>query len=263
MTDDVRFERPPVYEVALAVQFTTERALMSAELAALRSVLAADYPRLEEHPPLPRMIDGRSGGIEFGFTSGHTPPRFWFISEDLTHLVQVQADRLTVNWRRNDESPYPSYATIRPRLDEAWSQFVAHLSEVGAPAPEPDHAEATYVNPIEASQDTWAEPRQLGNVFTQWSGALSDSRTDIPESVQFTARYPIAGGGVLVASVEPATNSATNIAALMLTMTARRALDERTYEAAVEFLDNGHDAIVRTFASITTSRMHDYWGRRS
>jgi hypothetical protein len=60
-----------------------------------------EYPVVEEQPPLAPVIEGPTGGpTTVQFVLG--PPlmsRLWFLSEDCSSLVQLQPERLVVNWR--------------------------------------------------------------------------------------------------------------------------------------------------------------------
>jgi hypothetical protein len=55
-------------------------------------------------------------------------PRFWFVNEVGTELLQFQLDRFVHNWRKTGEGiEYPRYERIRKkaprdlhRLDKAW-----------------------------------------------------------------------------------------------------------------------------------------------
>ena len=256
------FRRPPVHEVALAVQFESDQPLISADLAGMRALLRPEYPKVREQPPLGRMVVDQSRSIEFEFSNTPPVPRFWFVSADESHLVQLQSDRMVVNWRRQGEEQYPRYKTIRPRLQQAWGSFMSLLSEFGYSEPRPDVAEVLYVNPIEAVPGIWDRPSELGAVFEPWSGRLSDPTSTSLVSAGLNLQFAMSGvDGGLTAKVEPATNNKTGRAAFMLTLTARGRVEDGTFDGALRFLDSGHTAIVETFTALTTETMHTHWER--
>ena len=256
------YGKPPVYEVALAVQFETDRPLGSADLASIRSLLAPDYPIVRDMPPLGRMTTDLERTVEFEFSSTPPVPRYWFLSQDESHLVQLQRDRIAVNWRRQGDDPYPRYDTITPRLEKAWTWLVQHLAEFGYEEPRPDVAEVTYVNPIEATPGIWEQPSELGAVFEPWSGDLNGELHAELQTAALNLQFTLPGtDGGLRATVQPATNNETGRAALMLTLVARGNAENETFEGALRFLDIGHEAIVRTFTALTTNEMHTHWER--
>src|SRR5690606_13076651 len=80
-------------------------------------------------------------------------PRFWFIDQSNTRLVQVQKNRLVVNWRQADTNAgYPRYTTLRNDLVEAFAILQTFLADEGFGKPIPDLAELTYVNHMRAGE---------------------------------------------------------------------------------------------------------------
>src|SRR4051812_34284793 len=101
-TDLVTFERPPVNEVVLSVQFATEVVDEVGMLANFWPQVREAFPLHEKQPPLPPMTEEfglpSGDGPQFQFLQGPMAPRYWFVSSDKTSLIQVQADRFTLNW---------------------------------------------------------------------------------------------------------------------------------------------------------------------
>src|SRR5438874_351227 len=98
------FLNPPVTEVVISVQFDPLAKLAVPLLGLLWQRFRDEYPRFEQHPSLPPVIE-RLGvratqsqlRIEMG---GNVAVRLWFLNKDGDQLVQVQNDRFIRNWRR-------------------------------------------------------------------------------------------------------------------------------------------------------------------
>lgn len=97
------------------------------------------------------------------------PPagRLWFVSRDGASLVQLQPDRLYVNWRSTEAaSAYPRWAHVRDtfaeRLHDVF-EFV-HLAEGRVPAI--GQVEVTYINALD---DEDGKPATLRGVLKAWS----------------------------------------------------------------------------------------------
>lgn len=106
-TSSQRYERPPVTEVALAIYFGSPLGLNSAHLGQLWKRWRERYPRTEDHPvlpPVPQEAFSSPGPVAFRFAVNTPGPRVWFCSAVGDRLLQVQFDRLVVNWRRVDSS---------------------------------------------------------------------------------------------------------------------------------------------------------------
>lgn len=264
MTGLPSFKKPPVNEVALAVQFEPEPRLTSLDLVPLRSVFSDGdprYPDAQEMQPLGRIEP--HGAPVLQFTTGIETPRYWFVSNDKVHLVQVQRDRLAVNWRRQSTDPYPRYSSIKPRLVDAWNRFTGHLAGSGHPTPKPDVAEVTYVNAIEAAgSGVWDRHDEIAKVFAHWSAPSPAVDGLDLTTAGFNLQYRMPDvDGTLSVTVDPVTNTSTGALAFLLTLVARAEVKDRDFDGALEVLDRGREAIVTTFAAMTTPEMHTVWER--
>ena len=120
------FAKPPLQEVALAIQFQPQAVdiLTSAEFGRL---LAEAFPRQEEQPGRPPMTEDFAKPVQgqppfrLEVMPALPPYRLWFLSATGARLVQLQADLLALNWRRTVEDvvvddDYPRYTTLRADL---------------------------------------------------------------------------------------------------------------------------------------------------
>ena len=86
------FDRPPVVEMALGIQFQPLFGLRGISLSPLREVWRERYPLVEEVPPLPpgvERVGGQPLGVQLAFGPGPAL-RYWFMSDDGADLVQLQ-----------------------------------------------------------------------------------------------------------------------------------------------------------------------------
>lgn len=79
------------------------------ELGGLRETWRAEYPLVQEQPPLPPQVEAPiAGPPQVQFVVGPAlQTRVWFLNEEQTELVQLQPDRLTVTGGR----PLPARLT--------------------------------------------------------------------------------------------------------------------------------------------------------
>jgi len=123
----VKFDRPPVVEVACSVSFSAAKPLRGIHLGLYRERIRSDFPQIEEVPPLALVVELQEpgmGGVGLGYAVGPLPPlrRTLFVSEDGRNLIQVQEDRFIFNWKKAaDDDQYPSY-------DEVIERFNCHLA---------------------------------------------------------------------------------------------------------------------------------------
>lgn len=265
------FAAPPVTEVALSVQFDPLASLRTPQLGLLWKDFRDRFPKTEEHPPLPPVIEkfGVLGSpkVDVRFEMTLPVPRCWFLNAAGTELIQVQQDRFVHNWRKVGQGDeYPRYEHIRETFKtelDAFRQFLAR-EQLGELAP--NQCEVTYVNHI-ISGKGWEKHGQVGEVVTVWTSRYSDTFLSEPQDVRFLVRYVIpdsAGNplGRLLISVEPAYRTDDDKPILVLQLTARGRPDGEGIDGVFRFLNTGREWVVRGFASITSPRMHEIWERR-
>lgn len=257
------FAQPPVAEVALAVQFDG-KPLRVVDLHVIYRAFADGYPAVEEHPAKPEMmLDGSESGLHFRLLDDGSvmePPLLWFKSPDGEQIVQVQSDRLVVNWRRRPDRAYPRYeAGVRPKFVDAWLRLESAFQELGHGRITPNVCEVLYVNQIDTS-DAWPSFGELDRLVAPWSGKNSDDFLPPPTDVRFALRYDMSPGWLAIEGNPVRRAGVGGGKALILQLTARGPASSSDQVGALSFLDRGREWIVRGFRSVTTQSMHTFWG---
>jgi uncharacterized protein (TIGR04255 family) len=264
VTDLPEFDRPPVVEVAVGVQFRPLPGLRGLNLAPLQAIWRESYPVAEEQPPLVPVVEGDPQGVRQLQLSLIPVPvvRQWFLSESGSQLIQVQPDRLLVNWRTGDPpEEYPRYAQMRSVFEARFTELAAFVKAEGLGDLDVVQAELSYVNAIEVSRD---ELGRVDRFLKGWSGTPGH-HLEPAEQVRMTLTFLIPGIGIppvrLYAEVTPA-QRVSGEPVLFFTLTVRGNPGGRSLPEALKFLDEAHGHLVRSFAELTEERMHEVWGRR-
>jgi uncharacterized protein (TIGR04255 family) len=265
VTDLPEFDNPPVVEVAIGVQFRPVPGLRGLSLAPLQAVWRDMYPVTEEQPPLVPVIEGdREGAGQLQLSLLSVPVvRQWFLSKSGNELVQVQPDRLLVNWRAGEPAEkYPRYRHMRSVFESSFTDLATFVSGQGSGDLDVVQAELSYINVIQLSRD------DLGRIeifLKGWSGS-PEHHLDPPEEARVTLTYLVPGVGIppvrLYAEVSPA-QLRSGERVLFFTLTVRGNPGGRGLEEALKFLDEAHSHLVRSFAELTQETMHARWGRRA
>jgi hypothetical protein len=107
------FSEPPVNEVAIGIGFRPLRSWGSVAPGEFRSLVRERYPKVEDKGPLPPMVAPTEIGLSFGVLDMPPVRRTWFLTDTEETLIQIQEDRLHVNWRRvREEDAYPRYGHV-------------------------------------------------------------------------------------------------------------------------------------------------------
>jgi uncharacterized protein (TIGR04255 family) len=270
------FERPPVVEVAVSLQFKPLDLLRSPHLGLLWERFRAEgLPLTEDHGELdPAFEEFESKGTpRIGvrlqtFDDAPPLPRVWFLNEGKSELVQVQRDRLIVNWRQGARAePYPRYSSIISRFASTLELFTAFAASEKLGTVSPTQCEVTYINHIPAGE-VWSSHADADHVVTNWANKYSDSYLPRPEDVSFMARFLMADEkgvplGRLHAVLQSAYRAVDKHPIFVLNLTARGAPRSSDRADVFHLFDQQHEWIVRGFASLTTTEMHKIWRRKN
>jgi uncharacterized protein (TIGR04255 family) len=153
------FDSPPVSEVALTVFFEPLNQLQTAHVGLLWQEFRARFPRVEDQPPLPPVIESFGVpstfnlGIQIHVTASPGIPRSLFVDDQGAELIQFQNDRISHNWRRivpaSDLAPgpvdYPRYGQLRESFSRELDVLAAFLAR----------EELGELNPIQCEITAW------------------------------------------------------------------------------------------------------------
>jgi uncharacterized protein (TIGR04255 family) len=262
----VDFKRPPVVEVALAIQHGAPTADVL-DIAALSTRLKGEFPAREEHPsrpPIQEQFGPVPPGPPFQIQFLSQPPmsRFWLLSANGSRLLQVQHDLVALNWRKvDDQRVYPRYGSLKQPLRRYIREYTEVLREAGKSDLEPNWCEVLYVNhvmPLEGQKQRPPLSDVLAGIKPLRTKFLPD-----PEDAQFATRYVIEKNsqplGRLTAMVSPAVRNEDQVPLWIFTLTSRVLASEPSVKSALAALDIGREWVVRAFKEMTTAKMHEVW----
>jgi uncharacterized protein (TIGR04255 family) len=261
------FDRPPVTEVVLSLQFGSLTKLKSAYIGFLWSKFRDRYPVVTEQPPLDPVFE-TFGSLALGSQALQLQqlmllpmPRYWFETAEGSNLCQVQQDRLVHNWRKR-QGEYPRYEVVRSELEKDLNVFQEFLATEDLGRLDFNQVEITYINTIDLPDG--GDPHgSLARVMAVWTDMDSPER-DL-EDVFLRSRYLIKKDETpyarLHVSVIPGVHTATMAKVVQLQLTFRGKPDGNDRAAAFALMDDGRETIVTAFAELTTPDMHQHWGR--
>jgi uncharacterized protein (TIGR04255 family) len=161
------FKNPPVGEVSFGLGFSPLPGFKVAHFGAFWDLIRKDYPECEDKAPL---FDASSPPAVipdwFPF------PRVWYVHRERNFLVQLQPNKIWLNWRRlNEAEAYPRFEKLFPIFADlvglftkfaegnnlgqlmttgADLSYVNHIPSAGSPSPYTDAAE--FVQDLRSAQ---------------------------------------------------------------------------------------------------------------
>lgn len=258
---------PPVVESSVGIQFDGLTSYHSLHAADFWRAVQADYPVVEEKPPLDPVFEtfGPSDGAfpepQFHVLAGPIQPRFFFIAKDGSELIQLQRDRLFFNWRKTEKANnYPRYPHVRAKLEQHLDQLYAWATRNRLGEVVPTQCEAVYVNKIPL-HDADGNECGLSHVFP-WLAGLKGRTED--GAFVFRRRLhdeegtPIAR---LAFNLRYGTDEFGKREAQLL-LSVRGRPKEPTIDGCLELIDAEREVIVQTFTEVTADTAHQMWERR-
>jgi len=260
------FDRPPVVEVAIGVQFEAIKSFRQAHVGLFWNQIRTDYPTTQDQPRLEMPIEALDPGLAWPSLKIElidSPPvhRAWFASLDESLLVQVQDDRLIHNWRHRGGG----YPRFEPLLDLFWShvsRYESAMTDARLSLTPIQQAEVMYSNWIAVeSMEQFFRPSIAAEVAIPGIGPK-------PDMERWAAWYPVREEtelvGRLAVEAQPArrVEDGKVLAGFQLSLTFRAPVIAGATRGGISsLLGIGRNAIVKTFAEVTTETMHKEWGR--
>jgi uncharacterized protein (TIGR04255 family) len=265
------FRNPPVNEVVLSFQFASLEKLKSPYVGLFWKSLRSQYPDISEQgevQPVFETFGAPEVQTRIGFQAFLSPPmpRFWLQKEGQPDLLQIQRNRLMHNWRQTPEPRvYPRYEKIRAKFQKEIQKFEDFLKNEELGKLEVNQCELTYINLIEEVPGGVDLHACLEEISPLWSGITSDQAPGEIENSVVQLRYFLDDGnerlGRIHVWMQPAFRQTDLKPLFRVEITARGRPHGSSVAEAFELLDLERQAVVRTFAAVTTPEMHKLWGR--
>ena len=270
-----KFDRPPVVETALSVQFAPLAQYTGAhagwfwkEYLDKLGEPSKEWSQVVEAPKLPDQFE-RFGAEDVWVPPsvklfpGMQSPRTLIIRSDGERMIQIQDSRFILNWKKQSDD-YPSYDALVPEfrtLLHTFESFAAegHLGELAY-----NQWEVVYVDQFKKGE-MWESARDWGKIFPGLSMppvSINQVPRTNDETMSADWRFSLAGQlGRLYISLKQVRIPPSNDEVLNITFVARGPVTaSQSWEQG---LDNGHDAITAMFLSITSAQAQESWKKRS
>lgn len=264
-----QFERPPVTEVRMEMVFEP-LSIRVTDLPSLFATWGDRYPELSESAPQPVSLEPGPGHAEgarlrIEFSDQPPIPLIRFRDENRSRWIELQSDRLSCGWSRVSEDEYPRYPKLRQEFQQLALELAAFVSDEQIQVVQ---LNLVYVNEFELEE---------GNPLV----ALADAYCFGPSPMAFDELPPLLDAGfdlrfafthedaryaVLTARSRVSRGREASTSRLRLRFSgdpfgAPGAEERDGFTSILAFFDQGHDAIVRTFAQATDESLHQQWGR--
>ena len=257
----IELTNPPVNEVVLTMHFDPPlKGFKSEHVGLFWSRVASEFPIVEQHPPLSISNDQGDNLVDPGEI--FPMPRYWFISEDHSELIQVHKQAFTYNWRNVGENPYPGFLEkVKPGFDkysDLLLQFLRDHTEEASPAV--NRCALTYIDIIEQSE-YWSGPDDTAKVVPSFS-SLEGIGSPIGFEFNHSNRYRFSPQDELQIGIRTVRQRQNpEMAGLLLQFEVTGGTTGKSRGELSEWFMQAHGTITDVFLGITDQTIRkEYWG---
>lgn len=276
MSELLEFERPPVTETIIGLQFDPVR-FMNYHSGLLWEKINHRYTNIQEQTviqPVFEMFGGNSPNsnqINFPFSlpifGGAEASRYWFISADDIELMQIQNNRILHNWRkRAEEQNYPHYKHIKEKFFDDLKVTKEFFRDQAIGEITPNQCELCYINTIKINDAIY--PIKNAHDLTP---LLAPKVTHPADNLKFegsgiASRFVLYGTndepyGRVHLKLAPENFNGGVVAALKLELMVRaRPPKDLPFDALPDFFDTLHNTISKVFRSVIAEEVQEAWG---
>lgn len=264
------YNKPPVVEVAMGVQFTPLKGFSVAHVGLYWKSVRSTFARCQEQPPIPHAVEDvtdlqLASPPTVRLSGKPDMPRVWFLNDSGNQLVQVQRDRFVHNWRKaSAEEDYPRYPSVKSNFEKYWTGFCEFLQSEDLPRPEVDQLELVYVNHIKQGEG-WQSLADTQNLFTVFKWRTRSGFLPEPENARWSMKYLLPDElGRLHADAMPIRIQEDGSLVMSLSMTVRGKPAGDTTDAEIsDWYDVARKWIVKGFADLADEETDALWEKRS
>lgn len=266
VTSDENWLRPPVVEVALAVQFVPLERLTAGHFGRFWGELGeSTYPLMRQGPPIQTIAEGFGEEMQYtlpgiSFAAGRIEPRIQFVSKDESRMVQLQNGWVVVNWIKQSETDYPGFKKLYVEFQRVLKAFAAFIQTNQLGDLKANLWEITYIDHI-AKGTVWNDHTDAPKVVPGLLGPAEFQGSKFEAINSRWAFYLKPLGGRLSIGLMTARSSQDDSATdlLVLTTTARGPITSPELDTMLERLKSGRTVVVDAFKRATSDEAKAYW----
>jgi uncharacterized protein (TIGR04255 family) len=247
------FEHPPVAETAIGIEFEQQRQWTDAYFGLFWSSVRKNYPKSRSQLVPPTIPPGTTAPsiLPMG-----PRVRYQFLDESEHHLIQIQTDKLFLNWQRVsservDPDQYPRYECLKPDFVSALGHLQRFLDREPLLDPlDVTACEVTYVNHIDRGEG-WDTLSDISSLIRNWEPPAQDSVLAAPAGVSFSGVYQAGEGRALQIILQTAVRNKDLKEIVLLTVSGRVRPATSNNPDVLDALDTAHKLAVLGFYQFT------------
>lgn len=250
------FKNPPVGEVSFGLGFAALATFKVAHFGSFWDLIRKDYPECEDKPP---VLDPTS--LPVGMSGWFPLPRVWYLHRDRNFLIQLQQNRIWLNWRRlNESEQYPSFETLFPIFQATVARFVdfVHGNNLGEIMP--NVAELAYVNQIPSGDSS--RPYSDVGEFMEDLRSPHYKYLPSPDGIAWRSEFTVGEDKLSIDLKSGKEIAGAQRSIYMLEIRSSRNFRDQSTAIPFDWFMTANKLIVNAFCDVTTEKaQREYWQR--
>lgn len=251
----IKFDEPPINELVIGMYFSPPLTRLHAEhIGFFWSKVHNQFPKSQNAAPI-GMADIMGMGMEDVFPL----PRFWFISEDESMLIQIQKNAFLLNWRKR-QGQYPHYENVKGEFDKYYREFEKFIKTfVGIEDIYIDRCELSYINQIPEG-DLYRGVDDIKKILP--SITFPDAGYERPFGVNIKTSYKATDNITLTTTIQNRIGKDEEKKerhSLHFELRASEKLADTKKSEADRFFEEAHEAIGKCFLKMISKEARNVW----
>ncbi len=186
----ISFKNPPLNELVFGIQFTPNQLTQQVIFNYYNEFLKGEFPKIQENALLPPILDRAEKNNVFMAQPNLFQTRKLFLNSTNDIVIQLQADKFLLNWRKHLQNEYPHFDVVYRRFVQSFNDLLSLNSSLSKNI---NQYEITYVDHILV--ETLAQKKlYLSDIFSFFT-----SKQDMRNfSFNFNINQPSINGSLTV-----------------------------------------------------------------
>lgn len=258
------YDHPPIVELVIGVQFTRLAAMKTGHFGAFWGTLPQEeeWSILEDAPALPAesLELPAMPPWTFRIAAGDVSTRLQIRKKSGNRMIQIQQDKLFLNWLGEDGGQYPRFDNLLPEFKNLLSRLQAFTDAHSLGAIDCNQWELTYVNHLRKPTH-WKAYDDVNRFFAKPFLMQAPATMTQLEEFRLQQQYEIRPRlGRLFADIKTARRHKATEEVIVVSISSKGPVKENS--ELWDGLRAGHDATVTFFDSMISDHARQAFGRK-
>jgi len=261
VTKKLNFLTPPLIEVSLGIVFDPLTEFHAAHFGRFWSKFADDYPETTDRTAIvtpPPGVQNSLTPIPIG--DWFRLPRVWFVHRNKSLLLQLQADRLYLNWLKQPEGHFPRFSGLFPQFKSHVDEWTKFVESYGLGTLNLRQFEIVYTNHIYKGA-LWSGFAEAGNVLLPLAFDAKHVNLPAPTWIAWQNSYSFDDCDV-TADIKSAMRSDTRQDLLQFELKGTSGERTVSFSSIEDWFAAANAHLERVFLALTSRQaQNEEWGR--